>query len=167
MITSTSSFARFSNCPLVCQHEQSSTCITVQRSEELSPLFAFAQGGTRQFFLHYRHRCASEGSPPLPRRESGIPLLWSTNSSCAVLSLASTSLAWPDPTVLRLHLLQLLLHNHIHFSYCSPLVSASAASPGLHPLLSLRKVQRSHITSLTRPADIPLVLVIIVSPVVQ
>ena len=55
-------------------------------------------------------------------------LLWRTNMQpCAVVSLASISLAWSDQTAPRLCPLQLLLP-----VLCT--VSASAAVPRLHPL---------------------------------
>ena len=37
-----------------------------------------------------------------------------SDASCAVVSLASTSLVWSDKTVPQLHLLQLLAHTYMY-----------------------------------------------------
>jgi len=109
----------------VVQHLQ---LFTVQKSLT-SACVSTAQRSARQFSLHCWHSYASLVSPPPPHlRESAgrSSLLWRTNSLVRVGSLASTSLAWSDWTVPRLHALQLLLPDCICFSCCSPIVSVSA-----------------------------------------
>ena len=102
-------------------------------SEELS--LPFVSSITAQHMtvpLHCRHSYASLVTPPPPSlRESGAAPYSDAPTAlcgpgCAVVSLASASLAWSDRTAPRLRPLQLLLPNCIRFSCCSPTAPASA-----------------------------------------
>ena len=140
IITSTNSFACFSYFPSFANMSSPAPAVLfmVQRSEEFSPPFTLAQGCTQTVLPSLQTQVCFWGVAFFTTsvwvcRTVHSPILWSTNSHCAVVSLASASLAWPDPTIPGFHPLQLLFHNHVHFSYCSPLASASVAAPQLHP----------------------------------
>ena len=99
---------------------------TARHMTVLSSLHADKRMLLRYLFLH--HICVSPAYHAQPHTLC-------TNSPCAVASLVSTSLMWPDPTAPHLRLLQLLLPTCIRVSYCSPFATASAAAHLLQLLL--------------------------------
>ena len=124
-IIQVASFACFSYCPsLIHLHEQSGTCSSLHnaacRGQRRSQSVCISTAQCTKVLSSLRHRYASE--------------VYLLQHVCVSLMQPLTLMHQQPCTVVSGEQTSVLHHNCVHFSRCSPIVSASAAAPRLHPL---------------------------------